>query len=36
VDLFRGKSTSALDNAAKLAWRLMRELLTNSKALENL
>jgi len=36
VDLFRGKSSSALDNAAKLAWRLMRELLTNAKALENL
>jgi len=36
VDLFRAKSPSSLDNAAKLAWRLLRELLTNSKALENL
>merc|ERR1712066_770827 len=36
VDLFRGKSPSSLDNAAKLAWRLLRELLTNGKALENL
>ena len=31
-----GKSPSSLDNAAKLAWRLLRELLTNGKALENL
>jgi len=36
VDLFRGKTPASLDNAAKLAWRLIRELLTNSKALENL
>jgi len=36
VDLFRGKTPASLDNAAKLAWRLMRELLTNSMALENL
>ncbi len=36
VDLFRGKSSSALDTAAKLTWRLLRELLTNTKALENL
>ena len=33
---FSGKSPSSLDNAAKLAWRLLRELLTNGKALENL
>merc|ERR1719215_2471160 len=36
VDLFRGKSSSALETAAKLSWRLMRELLTNTKALETL
>merc|ERR1712106_482201 len=36
VDLFRGKTPASLANAAKLAWRLMRELLTNSMALENL
>jgi len=36
VDLFRNKSPSLLDNAAKLSWRLLRELLTNSSALENL
>jgi len=36
VDLFRGKSPSSLDNAAKQTWRLIRELLTNSKALENM
>merc|ERR1711892_148248 len=36
LDLFRGKSTSELDNASKLSWRLVRELLTNSKALESL
>merc|ERR1711950_62848 len=36
VDLFRGKSPSSLDNAAKQTWRLIRELLTNTKALENL
>jgi len=36
VDLFRGKSASSLDTAAKLAWRLLRELLTNTKALESL
>ena len=36
VDLFRGKSTPALDSAAKLTWGLLRELLTNSSALESL
>lgn len=36
LDLFRGKSPSALENAAKQAWRLLRELLTNSRALEKL
>jgi len=36
VDLFRGKSPAALDNAAKLTWGLLRELLTNSSALESL
>jgi len=36
VDLFRGKSSQALDTAAKLTWGLLRELLTNSSALESL
>lgn len=36
MDLFKGKSPSALDNASKLCWRLTRELLTNSAALESL
>ncbi|UYV62661.1 MAB21L1 [Cordylochernes scorpioides] len=36
LDLFKGKSASALENAAKQAWRLTRELLTNVRALENL
>jgi hypothetical protein len=36
LDLFRGKSPSALENAAKQSWRLLRELLTNSRALEKL
>ena len=36
VDLFKGKSTSAMDNAAKQAWRILRELLTNPKSLEKL
>jgi len=36
VDLFRNKSPTLLDNAAKLSWSLLRELLTNSSALENL
>jgi len=36
VDLFRHKSPSSLDNAAKIAWSLLRELLINSKAFEHL
>lgn len=36
LDLFKGKSPSALENAAKQVWRLTRELLTNSRALDKL
>ncbi|KAG5314847.1 PREDICTED: protein mab-21-like [Acromyrmex echinatior] len=36
LDLFKGKSPSGLENAAKQVWRLTRELLTNSRALEKL
>ncbi|XP_054265427.1 protein mab-21-like [Macrosteles quadrilineatus] len=36
LDLFKGKSPSALENAAKQVWRLTRELLTNSSAFDNL
>ncbi|KAK3927684.1 Protein mab-21 [Frankliniella fusca] len=36
LDLFKGKSPSALENAAKQVWRLTRELLTNSRSLEKL
>ena len=36
LDLFRGKSASSMDNAAKQAWRILRELLTNSRCLEKL
>merc|ERR1719264_2286048 len=36
LDLFRGKSPSALEGAAKQVWRLTRELLTNTRALEKL
>ncbi len=36
LDLFKGKSTSAMDAAAKQAWRILRELLTNSRCLEKL
>lgn len=36
VDLFKGVSESAMDNAAKHSWRLLRELLTNSRCLESL
>ncbi|CAF0974653.1 unnamed protein product [Didymodactylos carnosus] len=36
VDLFKGKSTQCLDNAAKQCWRLTRELLINSRSLEKL
>ena len=36
LDLFKGRSASAMDNAAKQAWRILRELLTNSRSLEKL
>ncbi|XP_067663174.1 protein mab-21-like 2 [Haliotis asinina] len=36
VDLFKGKSTSAMDNAAKQVWRILRELLTNPRSLDKL
>ena len=36
LDLFKGKSASSLDNAAKQTWRILRELLTNSRSLEKL
>ncbi|CAG2112746.1 unnamed protein product [Medioppia subpectinata] len=36
LDLFRGKSHSSLENAAKMTWRLCRELLTNSKSFDKL
>lgn len=36
INLVRGTSPVALDTAAKQAWRLTRELLTNSKSLEKL
>lgn len=36
LDLFKGKSPTALENAAKHVWRLTRELLTNSRALDKL
>ena len=36
LDLFKGKSHSAMDQAAKQSWRILRELLTNSKSLEKL
>ncbi len=36
LDLFRGKSPSAMENASKQVWRLTRELLTNSRAFEKL
>ena len=36
LDLFRGKSSSSMDNAAKQTWRILRELLTNSRCLEKL
>jgi len=36
LDLLRGKSVAALDGAAKHAWRILRELLTNSRCLEKL
>ncbi|CAF1369000.1 unnamed protein product [Adineta steineri] len=36
VDLFKGKSILALDNAAKQCWRLTREMLINSQCLDTL
>ncbi|KAL1460156.1 hypothetical protein WDU94_012093 [Cyamophila willieti] len=36
LDLFKGKTPSSLENAAKQVWRLTRELLTNSNALDKL
>lgn len=36
LDLFKGKSAGALENAAKQTWRLTRELLTNPRSLEKL
>ncbi|XP_076315462.1 protein mab-21-like 2 [Tachypleus tridentatus] len=36
LDLFKGKSTSSLENAAKQCWRLTRELLTSQRSLEKL
>ena len=36
LDLFKGKSHAALDAAAKQVWRILRELITNSRCLERL
>nr|KAG5688752.1 hypothetical protein BaRGS_019237 [Batillaria attramentaria] len=36
VDLFKGKSTAAMDSVAKQVWRIVRELLTNPRSLEAL
>lgn len=36
VDLFRGKDPRSLDLAAKITWRLQRELLFNSRCLDDL
>lgn len=36
LDLFKGKSPSAMENASKQTWRLARELLTNTRAFEKL
>lgn len=36
LDLFKGKSPAALDAAAKQVWRILRELITNSRSLERL
>ncbi|KAH8275907.1 hypothetical protein KR026_006300 [Drosophila bipectinata] len=36
LDMFKGKSPSALENAAKQVWRLTREMLTNANAFEKL
>lgn len=36
LDLLKGKPTNVLDQAAKQSWRLIRELITNPRALETL
>ncbi len=36
LDLFRGRSHNAMENASKQVWRLARELLTNPRAFEKL
>merc|ERR1711953_1065977 len=36
LDLFKEKSPSAMENASKQVWRLLRELLTNTRAFEKL
>lgn len=36
MDLFKGKSPGALENAAKQVWRLLRVMLTNTRCLEEL
>ena len=36
LDLFKGKSPTAMENASKQVWRLLRELLTNTRAFEKL
>ena len=36
LDLFKGKSPTAMESASKQVWRLTRELLTNSRAFEKL
>lgn len=36
LDLFKGKSPTSLENASKHVWRLSRELLTSTRALEKL
>jgi len=36
LDLFKARSAAALDAAARQAWRILRELLTNARSLEKL
>lgn len=36
LDMFKGKSPSALEQAAKQVWRLTREMLTNANAFDKL
>ncbi|XP_070492097.1 protein mab-21-like isoform X2 [Chironomus tepperi] len=36
LDLFKGKSPTSLENASKHVWRLSREMLTSTRALEKL